>query len=75
MIGGAFAGMAAAGWLARSFDSVIVLERDIVAESEATALHLLEELRRTGDASIQVPPLGGCSLAYVSCLHICLHER
>ena len=50
VIGGAFSGIASAGWLSAEFDEVIVLERDLVADTEADAHRLLLGL----SASVQV---------------------
>ncbi|KAK9785773.1 hypothetical protein WJX73_009006 [Symbiochloris irregularis] len=48
VIGGAFAGLASAGWLSDSFDQVLVLERDEVADTDAKAYRLLEDLSTQG---------------------------
>lgn len=57
VIGGAFAGLASAGWLSELFDKVLVLERDAVPTEQADALRLLEELSTPG-VSAQVRHAG-----------------
>ena len=52
IVGGAFAGIASAGWLSEVFDKVVVLERDIVPTAETDALRLLQDLSAP-NASIQ----------------------
>ena len=60
IVGGAFAGLAAAGWLSEFFDQVLVLERDVVPTTEADALRLLEDLSKP-ETSIQVQQSSLCT--------------